>query len=351
MQSEVTESSVLVSLRELAALEGERVQQEERDRRRAQAEAAQQRELQAAERHAAEQARVLAEQQRRETLARQAAEEAARLRAIKDAELERARVQAQAQAQREVVAAQQHHEREMLSLSQARDGKRLKRFAWGALLLTAMAGAGATVGWLNYNAEQQDLRAATTARVERERRALAMGRLADLDRMRAPLVEQTQQLEQPPAEVSSALGAVRQARSRLSEDNVSDRDLDDYARSLSALAAQLPRAHRLQRRAALVAVHDKMLKQLDAIRRPDKALTQAAKRAAEQRAALAPDHPADSALRDYRTAVEALGAALPDSPDKPRLQPHRWVKTPPTELTTKVCPKGDPLCSDLPGVN
>ncbi len=125
------ESSVLFSLNELMNMEQERIQKES-DAKRASEEAAVAARMEEERRAREEEERRLREaaEQQRMTEAR-SREEAARLEAIRQAELEKARLDAENRARMEQLSRQQDHERQLHSLSQDKQKKKLLQIAIG----------------------------------------------------------------------------------------------------------------------------------------------------------------------------------------------------------------------------
>ncbi len=123
------ESSVLFSLNELMNMEQERIKKES-DAKRATEEAALAARMEDERRAREEEERRLrdaAEQQRMTDV--RGREEAARLEAIRHAELEKARLDAENRARMEQMSRQQDHERQLHSLSQDKQKKKLLQIA------------------------------------------------------------------------------------------------------------------------------------------------------------------------------------------------------------------------------
>lgn len=344
MQTDTTESSVMVSLRELVALESERVQEEELAREQARRDAEQARLKAQAEQRAAEEARRVAEEARRAEQQRRDAEEAARLAAIEQAEVERARIQASAAAQRQVAEAQQLHERELVRIREQTGSKRLKTTALIGAVVVLLGASAATFGWVRYDEAQQSATAAASARVEAERKQLAAQRLADLDQLRTQLRQEVLRLKDVPAEVAAANAQVQQAHARVTAGELRDADLDAYAQALGTLSGTLPRAHRLDRLARLDEVYERLQKPLAQVRRKSKALTKAAKRAASRRDDVDKSDPSDSSLKTFATALQDLADELPAAAGVASVKIPGPGPGPGVTEPKEVCQQGDPLC-------
>ncbi len=139
------ESSVLFSLNELMNMEQERIQKES-DAKRAAEEAAMQARAAEEQRAREEEERRLREaaEQQRVNDAR-SREEAARLEAIRHGELEKARLDAENRARIEQLSRLQDHERQLHSLSQDKQKKKLLQIAIGLGVFFVIFAIGAGV--------------------------------------------------------------------------------------------------------------------------------------------------------------------------------------------------------------
>jgi colicin import membrane protein len=344
-KSETNETSVLISLRELVALEDERVHEEEQQRAGAmrQAEAAAERaRLEAAE---AERARHEAEQAHRATIAQQQAEHRARLDALKIAEIEKARIEARAAAQQAAVQAQQIHERELAAHDVIRRSSHMKMMGLG-VAFAAVLGAGTLGFWaLRPAPATEDPR---IAQLESQQQQLLRDRLVALDAFGGRLSNSQAKLDKTPSDVTSANAAVARTRAAVDSDGLGDARLDAYDEALRRYADELGHAHRATRLRALSAVHDKLVSRVDKMRHVKTNLKAAVKQTEARRRAVDPAEPADDALEAYDRALEKLGLMLADAPAIAGLpRPATSATTTTTTGTTKVCDYHDPLCDRL----
>lgn len=185
--SEVRESSVVVSLSQLWALEQQRVLEERISAQiRAEAEAAARVEADRRAREAAL-AKARVEDERRRQEEARAREEEARLLALRQAEVARARAEAERRIQLEAAIAQQEHERVLRQLAEDPAKQRLQR----RIAVSAVAGAlalGASLGLyfgkILPDAERRQLENAAALAAQDE----SLRRLQDrLDRVKADL--------------------------------------------------------------------------------------------------------------------------------------------------------------------
>jgi colicin import membrane protein len=137
-----TDSSVLFSLAELAAIEAERIRDEERAHAEARDAKVRHEALAAQQKREAEMARVAEAQAEREREAQAAAEAAALRDAREHAAREVARIEAEAKARAEADDATRRHEIALLKANSERHGTRLVRVL-GGLLGVALFGGGA----------------------------------------------------------------------------------------------------------------------------------------------------------------------------------------------------------------
>ncbi len=343
MRQENNESSVMVSLRELVALESERVEEEEELRQQARIAAEHAREQEQQRRLAAELARRTAEQARREQQAQRDAEQAARLQAIELAELERARLEADAEAKQRLVEAQQHHQQELARIQQDHGSSRLKTVGALGTFIVLFISIAAAVGWSRHSDKQRLADTAASARLNAERQRMTEQRFEDLNQLRDQLSSELLRLEQVPAAVSTANAQVQQAHARAAAGALRDADLDAYAQALATFAATLPRAHRLARLTQLDALHQRLKQHRAELRRKPKALELAAERSTTARANINSQDPTEVSLRAFRNALDRMTHALPAAVKK-SLPNKRPQTSSPVVKPSFVCDKGDPLC-------
>lgn len=311
MQNERTETSVLVSLRELVSLEDERLAEEEEARQRAHAEAEQARKSAVEQAKLAEQERRLAEEEARVARARQEAEEQARLAAIAQGELERARIEARAVAAQAARDTELAHERVLAQHQSERDKTRLKVWGIGVLLAAVLGAGGLGVMALMPADTTEDPR---IAQLEREQAELLKDRRAALDALRDRLEDRLGAFDGEGEALQAAHRAAVAARTALDTEGPTDAGLDAYEASLDELATEVGRAHRRAVHATLLAAHDTLDEKVEATRRPTPALTKAAKAAEASRRGVDPSEPVERDLEAYDAALEKLAVALNEQP-------------------------------------
>jgi colicin import membrane protein len=348
MQNGPTETSVLISLRELVALEDERLQEEEEARQAAEQAAEQARREAIEQARAAEEARRLAEEEERRARAQQHAEEEARLAAIAQAELERARIEAEAQAAQAARQTELEHQRALAHHDQERQKARLKMWGVG-VVLAAVLGAGAIGTFAFYPTDTTtDPR---IAQLEAERQDLLRERLAALDGLRSRLDEKIAALEEPGAALDRAKSSVAEAREAIDSASLSDGDIERYHEALEQLATAIGRAHRAARLDKLNQLHDELDARVERMRHPSSALKKARKVAASRRKAVDAAEPVGRDLDAYDDALDRLALALGDEPSgsigRPGPRPSTGA-TGDTGDTGPVCDFHDPLCARLP---
>jgi colicin import membrane protein len=140
----VQESSVLVSLNHLMNLEQQRIREEDAARQTA-LELAQRARLDEERRARAEQEeRIRVEEARRRAEETARREESARLEAIRFATLEKARIEGEQRARIAILEQEQRHERDLATLGQDAQKRRLQRtLILGGALAAALLGGGA----------------------------------------------------------------------------------------------------------------------------------------------------------------------------------------------------------------
>ena len=145
-----TETSVMVSLNELVALEKARVDEERVERQRVSEEAARIRHEAMTRARVAEEQRKADDARARADVARQHLDEQTRLEGLRQAEVERARVEAQALVDRELAQARHVHEREMLRLASQRNSGALRSVAILGAVVTVLLAGGAAIGAITF---------------------------------------------------------------------------------------------------------------------------------------------------------------------------------------------------------
>lgn len=339
-----TETSVLVSLRELVSLEDERLAEEEEARRRAEAEAERERRDALEQAQAAEEARRLAEEQARVARARAQAEQEARLAAIAQAELERARVEARAVAAQAARETELAHERALAERANEQQKTRLKLWGVGVLLAAVLGAGGLGIMAMMPSETTEDPR---IAQLEREQAELLKDRLAALDALHERLKEKVGAYEGRSVDFDEAHRAVVAARVALEEAGPNDERLDVYDAALDDLATEVGRAHRLTRLSTLRRAHETLAEKVNATRRPTKAVTEAARAADARRKRVDATEPLERDLEAYDAALQKLALALADQP-KPGSYAGR-VPNDANEVSAEpACTDyHDPLCARL----
>jgi len=347
MQHDPSETSVMISLRQLDDLETERLEEEERARASERDEAQRERELHLTRQRAAEQARDAAEEQGRAELARAAVEEAARLQALQQAEIEGARIRATAKAQLEVAQAQQLHERELLVIEQQSTKHKMKIAAMVGTVLTLLGVSAAGVTTMNQFDQRERAHQAQVEQLAAEQQLLLRNRVATLDGLRDSLAAEIDQLDQVPPALSNARTSTQRTRSAVGSETLSNRDVDAYQQALAALADELGRAQRIDRLAGLDQLHAELRAKLESMARPGKAIERADVEVQRVRRPIASADPTESELTALGVAVEQLGSAIAAAP---KARHHTVAVSRPAERETMpVCDPHDPLCGRLPG--
>jgi colicin import membrane protein len=163
------DSSFMFSLKELAGLEEDRINQEQRTRQQEEARKVREREEQERRAREAEEARIAAEHERQRLEEQQQREESARLEAMRAAEIERQRVEAEQRARLEAMQQQQAHAQQLELIRQDQSKKKLRWAAYGAaalFLLTAVGGVGIYVKLQNEAKAEQIMREASARQAE-----------------------------------------------------------------------------------------------------------------------------------------------------------------------------------------
>ncbi len=323
-----TDTSVSISLAELARIEEQRVREEDLRRARARENEARERREVEAKRRAAEAESMAAEEAARARRLREEAEHKARVEARERVAADVARIEAEASARRAADNAVRAHELAVLRARAEGGSRRVQHVLAIVLGLTLCGGAAAGYGMTRQVAgleqETERLRESQVA-LSREREQAKSNELAALDRRHAAL-----QGRPALAGAEEARAAVEAARNAV-DSRALDRDrLRAYGDALDALAMRLDT---LERIAAL----DRRQADLGAWaadrRRSDEAT---AARVASLKAK-APGAGPD-AVRAYERALDQLRDALAAS------GPARGSRPPPAVRPWDCKDPADPIC-------
>jgi hypothetical protein len=324
-----TETSVTVSLAELAKLEQKRVREEEVQRARAREREARERREAEAGRRAAEEARIAADAEARARRVREETEAKVRIEAREQAATAVARIEAEARARLEADNAARAHELAILRARSEGGHRRLQRALVAVLGLVLCGGAAAAFGVTRHVAVlEQDaaaLREGQTA-LARERDHAKATELAALDRRHAAL--RSRPLVHNAEEARATAETARNAIDTRALDHDRLRAFGDALDVLEARIEALEKIEALDRRRADLAAW--------AAERRRSGLTEAAESAAARAKAAGGD---EGALRAYAGALDQLRNTLARSTGAPGSLP------PPPGLSQPPCtdPK-DPLC-------
>jgi hypothetical protein len=296
MPTHRTETSVTISLAELARIEEERVKQEEADRARDRAERARHvREAEAA-RRAEEAARLAADDEARARKAREEAIEKARLEAREQARVEIARIEAEAKARLAADNAVRAHELNELRVRRETGRRRREYVLSAALALFACVGGVATYT----TTQRHDELARATAELRDREHALARERddargteLAALDRRHATLLGRASKRG-----AEAARRTADEARRAIAERAPGHERLRMFADALDALETRVEALEKLE---ALDGRRTDLLAWATATRRKD--VAEALRRASDT--AKAPNAGAD-AIADYEQALNRV---------------------------------------------
>jgi hypothetical protein len=347
MSCETTETSVLVSLNELTALENERLREDERAREQAHEQAERARRLAEEQRRAAETARLEAEAAARARRAREEAEERARLAAIERSVLEQARHEREQEARREAARMQLEHELALGRIARSRPQGR--RTLWAVAIALALGGASIAGAVVHFDRQYASLSAAHAELELRHRRLLA-GRLLGLDRQHHALRNELALLDEIPAEAEAARARAAEVRAPLAIDTVDDKGLTALADALGALEEAISEA-RLARRLGAVDQARAALGGLLA-KRPTEAaaVAEAYARTKSIRERIDPGALDERALATYESAFRALALAVASNraDAAPAVARHGAAQARPPAAPEKVCDDHDPLCDRLP---
>jgi colicin import membrane protein len=345
MQHDNTETSVLISLRELAALESDRQREEERERILVEqrAEAAR---LEASERaRAAEEARRAAEEAERAERRRRETEEAARLRAIEQAEIERARLEAEATAQRALRDAENRHTEELARLHEQRGSRRLRRLLYAGLTISILGGGAAAFGVERHFTAQASAHDARIADLAGERQRLLDDGLASLDRLHAQL---SGRLQGRPLEgdLAAARDRAQATRNGLAAGQVDEAGLDAFEAALDGLRMEIARQDARDRLARLDVLHREAISAFGEVQRPGAELAKAEARARSARRLV--DDRAPSDLAAFERALGELTAELAVAPKTPGVARPIGPRPPSTTTESTPCDPKDPMAFCLP---
>jgi len=177
--AEMRDSSVLFSLSQLMGLEQQRVREEEEARQKARA-ASQRARLDAERRvREEEEERVRVEEARLRAEATARREESARHEAMRLAGMEKARIEAEQRARIAILERAQRHERELASLQQDAQKKRLQRtLVLGGALALALLGGGAGLYFGKLQPEAAQARREQDAQIARSEAELGVAKVA-----------------------------------------------------------------------------------------------------------------------------------------------------------------------------
>jgi colicin import membrane protein len=343
-----TETSVLISLRELVALEGERLAEEQVEREHARDRMEREHAAELERRRVAEEARLAAEGSERARRARDAAEEAARLHALRHAEVERARIRAEAAVQREVTDAQFKHERDLMRIEQERKKGQLKLLGIVGLVVTLMGAGGAALFAGDFLGAERDVNDARVQRIAGEQQAMFRKRLAALDTFHEQLRSQLEELNDVSTALEDTRTQVQRARAAVEPKALEDARLDALQDALRTMARELTRSHRVQRLASLDGLHSELLDKLKKVRHHPKGLKKADEDVRSARRRVNASDPEEASLTAFDRALSLLGIALGGPKfGGPTPSPPKGEKKP--DPFGPCQGKGDPLCGRLPG--
>lgn len=359
-QSATEDTSVIVSLKELVALEDERIQEEEAARQAAHREAERRQTEAAVAAREAEDARRQAEASARAEAARREAEDEARREAVRLAEMERVRVQTQAAVAREMAERVAEHQRKLAALDNDAERRRLRRFGAVGLVLTLLVGSGATAGAMSHFQSLRQQHDQTMFQLSSETEQLLRDRHDALEQLNSRLSTAAARLERDEAvrnELSATRDAVATARRQLDQHHPTAAQLDRYEEALADFSREVSRQQRRGRYAELETVRQTlMLKVRDRgdLPQPWREAKATADAARSRVDAYDPD---PEALGAYDGALEKLALAAVGLDPVAGKRPPRYTgpatttgDTPPTTpdpgdpLTGCSGKVGDPLC-------
>lgn len=311
-QPATEDTSVIVSLQELVALEDERIQEEEAARIEAEAAAERRRVAAETATREAEEARRRAEDEARAEAARREAEAEARRQAIRVAELERVRIEAQAAAAREMTERVAEHQRKLAAVENDAERKRLHRFGVAALVMTLLVGGGATTGAVSHyrslrhehDRDMQQL-SSETQRLLRDR----YDALAQLHRRLSTAAARLERDERVRDELSDTRDAVASARRELDERSPSAAQLDRFEEALGDFSREVARQQRRSRHAELEAVRQTLMLKMKGREDLPHTWREALATAEAARRGIDAYDPDAVSLRAYDEALEKLALA------------------------------------------
>jgi hypothetical protein len=328
MPNPTTETSVTISLADLARIEHERVTRENAERAQGAAQRLRREREAEAARRAEAQARVIAQEEACARRAREEAVEKARLEARELAAVEVARIQAEANARLAVDSAVRAHELDMLRVRRE-TGRRHREYVLGAALaLLTCVGAAATYS----NSERFSELERTAMELRDRERALAAERddarrteLAALDRRHTALLSQSF------AGVEEARKTAEEARRTIGERAPGHERLRAFADALDAFETGIENVEKLQgldRRSADLAAWAASMRRKDVTDAIQRATSVAKKRGTDAEAVAAYERELDQ-VRDRLAPRGAVGRNRPAGEVGP---------------TPGRCYDGDPSC-------
>ena len=173
----VQESSVLVSLSHLMAIEQQRLREEDAARDAALAATRRARLDEEQKIHAEQEARLRAEEARRRDEESARREESARHEALRLASVERARIEGEQRARLAVLEQEQRHERDLAALGQDAQKRRLQRtLILGGALAVTLLGGGAGLYFGKIQPESAQARQEQLAQIAQSQAELAVAK-------------------------------------------------------------------------------------------------------------------------------------------------------------------------------
>jgi len=297
---EIADTSVMVSLAELALIEQQRIREDERDRAREIERRARERRLEAERRRQAEEARMAAETEARLRREREEAEQRKRTEMQERIAAEVAIIEANAKAKLAEDDASRQFELHAIQARAERSGRRMQRVLAAALGLVLCGSSALVYGTSRQAADLEQ----ETARLRDEGRILAQARedatkseLAALDRRHLALGARSTSTDMAGVRASAAVArkAVETARFDQSKLESLREALDAWQMRID----QLDRIAQLDRRQADLAAW--------ASRERSSDLATTTQRAAERAHAPRAD---EATIRSYEKALDELRAAL-----------------------------------------
>lgn len=354
-QPAVEDTSVLFSLQELAALEDERIQEEEAARAAARTEAERRRaEAEAAVREA-EEARRQAEANARAEAARREAEDEARREAIRLAEVERVRVETEAAMAREMAEREAEHQRKLAALENDAERRRLRRFGTVGLVLTLLIGGGATAGAVSHFQSLRQRHDQSMFQLSSETEQLLRDRHDALELLDNRLSNAAARLERDEtirSELSATRDGVATARRQLDGNHPTASQLDHYEEALADFSREVSRQQRRSRYAELETVRQTLMLEMKNRKNLPSEWREAKATAEAARSRVDGYDPDGEALGAYDRALEKLAlAAVGLEPVAENKAPAYKGPTTSRGATTTKPDRGDPVtgCSGKVG--